>query len=97
MYFNTGKLLQYNRTQILLLVVTQASISYFQILRHVTCGILVTPVQLSQNVLRQLQVMGWTDLAAALDRVARTATENQIVSAKNDNRLLLSKTVLRQV
>ena len=46
------------------LSVTRASIFYFQILRRVTCGILVTPVQLSQNVLRQLQVMGWADLAA---------------------------------
>ena len=57
----------------------------------------MTPVQLSQNVLRQLQVTGWADLAAVLDRVAKTATEIQIVSAKNDNRLLLSKTVLRQI
>ena len=69
------------------LFVTQASIFYFQILRRVTCGTLVTPVQ----------VKGWADLAAVLDRVAKTARENQIVSAKNDNRLLLSKTVLRQV
>ena len=28
--------------------------------------------------------------------IAKTATENQIVSAKNDNRLLLCKTILRQ-
>ena len=79
------------------LFVTQASILCFQILCRVTCGTLVTPVQLSQNVLRQPQVTGWADLAAVLDCVAKTATENQIVSAKNDNRLLLSKTVLRQV
>ena len=45
------------------LSVTRASIFYFQIWRRVTCGILVTPVQLSQNVLRQLQVTGWADLA----------------------------------
>ena len=91
--------MQYNRTQNLLLVVcyTSVNILYFQILRRVTCGTLVTPVQFSQNVLRQLQVKGWADLAAVLDRVAKTATENQIVSAKNDNRLLLSKTVLKQV
>ena len=57
----------------------------------------MTPVQLFQNVLRQLQVTGWANLAAVQDRVAKTATENQIVSAKNDNRVLLSKTVLRQV
>ena len=57
----------------------------------------MTPVQLSQNVLRQLQVTGWANLAAVYDRVAKTATENQIVSAKNDNRVLLSKTVLRLV
>ena len=79
------------------LFVTQASIFYFQIFRRVTCGTLVTPLQLSQNLLRQLQVTGCADLAAVSDRVAKTATENQIVSAKNDNRLLLSKTVLRQV
>ena len=46
------------------LSVTRASIFYFQILRRVTYGILVIPVQLSQNVLRQLQVTGWVDLAA---------------------------------
>ena len=46
------------------LFVTQASISFFQILHRVTWGTLVTPVQLSQNVLRQLQVTGWADLAA---------------------------------
>ena len=46
------------------LFVTHASIFYFQILRRVTCGTKVTPVQLSQNVLRQLQVMGCADLAA---------------------------------
>ena len=46
------------------LFVTQASIFYFQILRHITCGTLVTPIQLSQNVLRQLQVTGWANLAA---------------------------------
>ena len=79
------------------LFVTQASKFYFQILHRVTCGTLVTPVQLSKNVLRQLQVMGWADLTAVSDRVAKTATENQIVSAKNDDRLSLSKTVPRQV
>ena len=79
------------------LFVTQASIFYFQIFHRVTCGTLVTPLQLSQNLLRQLQVTGCADLAAVSDRVAKTATENQIVSAKSDNRLLLSKTVLRQV
>ena len=46
------------------LFVTQACIFYFQILRRVTCRILVKPVQLSQNVLRQLQVTGWADLVA---------------------------------
>ena len=46
------------------LFVTQASIFCFQILRRVTCGTFVTPVQLSQNVLRQLQVTGWANLAA---------------------------------
>ena len=46
------------------LFVTQALIFYFQILRRVTCVTLVTPVQLSQNVLRQLQVTGWANLAA---------------------------------
>ena len=46
------------------LFVTQASIFYFQMLRRVTCGTKVTPVQLSQNVLRQLQVTGCADLAA---------------------------------
>ena len=43
------------------LFVTQTSIFYFQTLRRVTRGTLVTPVQLSQNVLRQLQVTGCTD------------------------------------
>ena len=47
-----------------LLFITQASIFYFQILLRVTCGTLMTPVQLSQNVLRQLQVTGWANLAA---------------------------------
>ena len=46
------------------LFVTQASIFYFQILHRVTCGTFVTPVQLSQNGLRQLQVTVWVDLAA---------------------------------
>ena len=44
--------------------VTQASILFLQILRRITCGTLVTPVQLPQNVLRQLQVMVCADLAA---------------------------------
>ena len=43
---------------------TQASILCFQILRSVICGTLVSPVQLSQNVLRQLQVTACADLAA---------------------------------
>ena len=46
------------------LFVTQASIFYFQILHRVTCGTLVTLVQMSQNMLIQLQVTGWADLAA---------------------------------
>ena len=65
MCFNTGKLLQYDKAQnFCWLFVTQASIFYFKILWRVTCGNLVTPVQLSQNVLRQLQVTGWADLEA---------------------------------
>ena len=79
------------------LFVTQKSIFYFQILHRVTHRTLVTPVQLSQNVLRQLQITGCADSATVLDRVAKTARENQIVRAKDDNRLLLSKTVQRQV
>ena len=80
------------------LFVTQASIFHFQILHRITCGTLVTPVQLSQNMLRQLQVTGCADLADIrwCCLVAKTATENQIVSTKNNNRLLLSKTGLRQ-
>ena len=46
------------------LFVTYASILYFQIFCRVTCGTFVTPIQLSQNVLRQLQVTGCADLAA---------------------------------
>ena len=46
------------------LFVTQSSILYFQFLRRVTCGTLVTPVQLFQNVLRQLQVTECADLTA---------------------------------
>ena len=64
------------------LFVTQASIFYiFKFCVASLVGTLVTPVQFSQNVLRQLQVKGWADLAVVLDRVAKTATENQIVSA----------------
>ena len=69
---------------------------YFLIVCDVTCDTLVTPLQLSQNMLRQFQVTGYADLAHVYDRVTKTETENEIILAKSDIRFLLSKTVLWQ-
>ena len=75
---------------------TEEPIRYFLIVCDVTCDTLVTPLQLSQNVLRQCQVIGYVDLAPVSDWVAKTETENEITFAKSDIRFLLSKTFLRQ-
>ena len=75
---------------------TERPIWYFWIVCDVTCDTLVTPLQLSQNMLRQFQVTGYADLAHVYDRVTKTETENEIILAKSDIKFLLSKTVLWQ-
>ena len=97
-YFNAGKLLQYKRRTSFLLVVCYKSVNIlFSNFASRHRRDLSDTRPIVSEVLRQLQVTGCADLAAVKDRVAMTTTENQIVWAKKDNGLLMSKTVLRQV
>ena len=74
---------------------TEQSIWYFVIVCDVTCDTLLTPLQLSQKVLRQPS-HGVRWLSTVYDRVAKTETEIEIILAENDIRFLLSNKVLRQ-
>ena len=64
MYYYIAKLLHAIDNLILFyLFDTEQPIWHFWIVYDVTCDNLVTPLQLSQNVLRQFQVTGYADLA----------------------------------